>query len=122
MENTKQFKVSIGGQDLVIETGLLAMQAAGAVTVSYGDTVCTLPVTVSGKPGTLLEGFESGTGCGTFGRTSKSLACFHRPPYKLGGLGTCFQSLSRRVFFRFCHQTRSFLGGILGGFCTMLSL
>ena len=38
MENTKQFKVAIGGQELVIETGLLAMQAAGAVTVSYGDT------------------------------------------------------------------------------------
>ena len=33
MQNTKQFKVSIGGKDLVIETGLLAQQAAGAVTV-----------------------------------------------------------------------------------------
>ena len=32
MENAKQFKVSIAGQDLVFETGLLAQQAAGAVT------------------------------------------------------------------------------------------
>ena len=31
MENTKQFKVDIAETDLVIETGLLAMQAAGAV-------------------------------------------------------------------------------------------
>ena len=34
MENAKQFKVSIAGQDLVFETGLLAQQAAGAVTCS----------------------------------------------------------------------------------------
>ena len=45
MQNTKQFKVSIGGKDLVIETGLLAQQAAGAVSVSYGDTTVFTAVT-----------------------------------------------------------------------------
>ena len=50
MERTKQFKVSIGGQDLVIETGLLAQQAAGAVTVSYGDNTVFTAVTNTDTP------------------------------------------------------------------------
>ena len=50
MEGTKQFKVSIGGQDLVIETGLLAQQAAGAVTVSYGDSTVFTAVTNTDTP------------------------------------------------------------------------
>ena len=50
MEGTKQFKVSIGGQDLVIETGLLAQQAAGAVTVSYGDNTVFTAVTNTDTP------------------------------------------------------------------------
>ena len=50
MQNTKQFKVSIGGKDLVIETGLLAQQAAGAVTVSYGDTTVFTAVTNTDTP------------------------------------------------------------------------
>ena len=37
MENTKSFQVDIAGVPLVIETGLLAQQAAGAVTVSPGN-------------------------------------------------------------------------------------
>ena len=50
MQNTKQFNVSIGGKDLVIETGLLAQQAAGAVTVSYGDTTVFTAVTNTDTP------------------------------------------------------------------------
>ena len=50
MQNTKQFKVSIGGKDLVIETGLLAKQAAGAVSVSYGDTTVFTAVTNTDTP------------------------------------------------------------------------
>ena len=50
MENTKQFKVNIAGTDLVIETGLLAQQAAGAVTVSYGDSTVFTAVTNTDTP------------------------------------------------------------------------
>ncbi|MBQ4200654.1 MAG: polyribonucleotide nucleotidyltransferase [Kiritimatiellae bacterium] len=50
MQNTKQFKVSIGGKDLVFETGLLAQQAAGAVTVSYGETTVFTAVTNTDTP------------------------------------------------------------------------
>ena len=50
MEGAKQFKVNIAGTDLVIETGLLAMQAAGAVSVSYGDTTVFTAVTNTDTP------------------------------------------------------------------------
>ncbi len=50
MQNAKQFKVSIGGKDLVFETGLLAQQAAGAVSVSYGDTTVFTAVTNTDTP------------------------------------------------------------------------
>ena len=50
MEGAKQFKVDIAGTDLVIETGLLAQQAAGAVTVSYGDTTVFTAVTNTDTP------------------------------------------------------------------------
>ena len=50
MQGTKQFKVNIAGTDLVIETGLLAQQAAGAVTVSYGDTTVFTAVTNTDTP------------------------------------------------------------------------
>ena len=50
MQGTKQFKVDIAGKDLVIETGLLAQQAAGAVTVSYGDTTVFTAVTNTDTP------------------------------------------------------------------------
>ena len=50
MENTKKFTVDIAGTPLVIETGVLAMQAAGAVTVSYGDTTVFTAVTKTDTP------------------------------------------------------------------------
>ena len=50
MQGAKQFKVNIAGQDLVFETGLLAQQAAGAVTCSYGDTTVFTAVTNTDTP------------------------------------------------------------------------
>ena len=32
-------KADIGGRDLIIETGKIAKQASGSVTVTYGDTI-----------------------------------------------------------------------------------
>jgi len=40
---------------------------SGSVTLSFGDTWVSIPVTVAGKTSALLEGFESGQGCGTWG-------------------------------------------------------
>ena len=50
MQNTKKYTVDIAGTPLVIETGLLARQAAGAVTVSYGDTTVFTAVTRTETP------------------------------------------------------------------------
>lgn len=45
----KRFSTEIGGRELVIETGKLAGQANGAVTVQYGDTVVLATATMSKK-------------------------------------------------------------------------
>ena len=39
----------VGGQPLVIETGKLAGQADGAVTVQYGDTIILVTACVSNQ-------------------------------------------------------------------------
>lgn len=66
-----QFDFTVdGGIGTIDENGLFVAGntlGEGTVTVSYGDSEYTLPVTISGKAATLLEGFETGTGCGTFG-------------------------------------------------------
>ncbi|MBR5537232.1 MAG: phosphodiester glycosidase family protein [Clostridia bacterium] len=71
-----QFTFSVSGSiGTVDEAGLFTAGSKvgeGAVTVSWGDTSCTLPVTVAGKPSVLLEGFENGTDCGTFGSAQSS--------------------------------------------------
>ena len=92
-----QFAFSVSGSiGTVDETGLFTAGSTvgeGTVTVSYGDTVCTLPVTVSGKPGTLLEGFETGTGCGTFGSALSSAAVtddLTRVPYGKAALSLTY--------------------------------
>ncbi len=43
----------VGGQEIVIETGKLAMQAGGAVTVRVGDTMlfCTATMSKSAREG-----------------------------------------------------------------------
>ena len=50
MKDTVSVSTQIGGQTLTIETGLLARQAAGAVTVTFGDTVVFSAVTNTDSP------------------------------------------------------------------------
>ncbi|MDD5708504.1 MAG: polyribonucleotide nucleotidyltransferase, partial [Kiritimatiellae bacterium] len=50
MNQTTSVAVEIDGQTITIETGLLAMQAAGAVTVRLGDTVLFSAVTNTDQP------------------------------------------------------------------------
>jgi len=47
---TKQFEISFGKESLLIETGKLAKQAGGAVTVRYGDTVVLVTATATEEP------------------------------------------------------------------------
>ena len=47
---TYTMKTEIGGRDLIIETGKVAKQAGGAVTVQYGETVILATVVVSDEP------------------------------------------------------------------------
>ncbi len=50
MVNLQTFHCEVAGKKLVIETGKLAGQASGAVTVRYGDTVVLITVMVAEKP------------------------------------------------------------------------
>jgi polyribonucleotide nucleotidyltransferase len=47
---TYTVKTEIGGKDLIIETGKVAKQAGGAVTVQYGETVILATVVISDEP------------------------------------------------------------------------
>ncbi|MGD0708633.1 MAG: polyribonucleotide nucleotidyltransferase, partial [Anaerolineaceae bacterium] len=47
---SKVYTVEIGGKTLTIETGKLAQQAGGAVTVRIGDTVVFAAATMSKEP------------------------------------------------------------------------
>ncbi len=49
MANLESFECEFGGRKLTIETGKLAGQANGAVTVRYGDTVILATATISGE-------------------------------------------------------------------------
>ena len=46
----KQYRVALGGKEVLIETGKLAQQAGGAVTVRLGDTMVLVTATASTKP------------------------------------------------------------------------
>lgn len=46
----KSYTRNIGGRNLTLETGKLAEQAEGAVTIQYGETVALVTVGVSKKP------------------------------------------------------------------------
>jgi polyribonucleotide nucleotidyltransferase len=46
----RQKQIEIGGQPLTIETGKLAKQADGSVTMRYGDTVCLVTAVASRTP------------------------------------------------------------------------
>ncbi len=50
MKDATAVSVKIGDQDLTLEAGLLAQQAAGACTVRLGDTVLFSAVTATDKP------------------------------------------------------------------------
>ena len=50
MNDTISVSTEVGGQTLTIETGLLAKQAAGAVTVRLGDNVVFSAVTCTATP------------------------------------------------------------------------
>ncbi|NTW27635.1 MAG: polyribonucleotide nucleotidyltransferase [Candidatus Moranbacteria bacterium] len=52
----KKWSLQIGGRELTIETGLLAKQANGAVTVRYGDTV-VLATAVMSKGASRIGGY-----------------------------------------------------------------
>ncbi|MGK2848554.1 MAG: polyribonucleotide nucleotidyltransferase [Minisyncoccota bacterium] len=52
----KQWALELGGRQLVIETGTLAKQASGAVTVRYGDTV-VLATAVMSKEISRITGY-----------------------------------------------------------------
>lgn len=73
-----QFTFTVTGDvGAVDENGLFTASnrlGTGELTVSYGDLTHTIPVTVTGKTARLLEGFESGIGCGTFGSALSSAA------------------------------------------------
>ena len=50
MVDPQSFQCEVAGKKLIIETGKLAGQASGAVTVRYGDTVLLVTVMVAEKP------------------------------------------------------------------------
>jgi len=50
MKDTLSIAVEVGGKTLTIETGLLACQAAGATTVTLGETIMFSAVTNTDKP------------------------------------------------------------------------
>ncbi len=50
MSNTTSVSVEIGGQTITIETGLIAMQAAGSVTVRQGDNIILATVSNTDTP------------------------------------------------------------------------
>ncbi len=50
MTKFQSFECEVGGRSLIIDTGKLARQASGAVTVRYGDTVVLVTVCLSKEP------------------------------------------------------------------------
>ena len=50
MENTGRIEIPFGAQNLIIESGKLAKQANGAVTVTCGGTVVLVAACMSKKP------------------------------------------------------------------------
>ena len=51
----EKFEIEVGGRILEMETGRLAQQAHGAVTVRYGDTLLLCTATASRKPRTGID-------------------------------------------------------------------
>lgn len=57
MLEAKKFSTEINGKKLVVETGLLAQQASGSVTVRYGDTMVLATATMSSRKVTGIDYF-----------------------------------------------------------------
>ena len=57
MVKTKQFTLDLADRQLIVETGLLAGQASGSVTVRYGDTVVLATATMSENKAKHLDYF-----------------------------------------------------------------
>ena len=49
MADSESFECEVGGRNLIIETGKLAEQANGAVTVRYGGTVILVTTVISSE-------------------------------------------------------------------------
>ena len=49
-QSVRSFEQEIGGRKLVIETGLLALQADVSITVRYGETVVLVTAGVAKEP------------------------------------------------------------------------
>jgi polyribonucleotide nucleotidyltransferase len=49
-DNKVSVTINVGGKEIIIESGLLAQQAAGCVTVRLGDTILIAAVTCSDNP------------------------------------------------------------------------
>jgi len=64
LHKLQSFQCQVGGRDLIIETGKLAGQANGAVTVRYGDTVVLVTVTFAIPSAIFTEAFLSFIGMG----------------------------------------------------------
>ncbi|MBI4223612.1 MAG: polyribonucleotide nucleotidyltransferase [Deltaproteobacteria bacterium] len=47
---TKKVEIDLGGRKLTLETGILAKQAGGSVTVRYGDTIVLVTATCNEEP------------------------------------------------------------------------
>jgi len=47
---TKQYRATLGGQEILVETGKLAQQAGGALTVRLGDSMVLVTATASQQP------------------------------------------------------------------------
>ena len=47
---TKKYEITLGGKPMIFETGRMAKQADGAVTVRYGDTLVLVAVCAARKP------------------------------------------------------------------------
>ncbi len=57
MNNKKRFETEIGSKKLIVETGHWALQASGAVTVTYGETVILATVVMSKNERTGIDYF-----------------------------------------------------------------
>ena len=50
MQDTKKVEVEIGGKTIKFETGVMARQAGGSVTIQMGESIVFSAATASKKP------------------------------------------------------------------------